>query len=246
MSEAAPVEAHYALGKHVFLCVCGRDFVLLDLARDKYLSVEAPDAAGLGALIKGWPSATAANAPSVTSRDTESLLAGLVQMGVVTGNVAAGKDATPIAVLPATDELITDIPGEARPGTRMTDAASFMVAALIGRRLRKRLPIEQIVARVRARRERAGLPANDFDIAKAQRLLSVFGSMRSLFLSTRSLCLLESIVLLEFFSRYGIYPRWVFGVQTRPFAAHCWLQHEHLVLNDTAERVSAYTPIMAV
>jgi hypothetical protein len=245
MSEAAPVEAHYALGKHVFLCVCGRDFVLLDLARDKYLSVEARDAAAFGTRIRGWPQSPL-NTHNAISQDADSILAGLVQMGVVTADLGAGKDATPISMSFPTDELITDIPGETRPKTRPTDAASFMAAALIGRRLRKRRPIEQIVGRVRARRERAGTLAKQFDIETARRLLPVFGAMRALFLSTRSLCLLESIVLLEFFARYRLYPQWVFGVQTRPFAAHCWLQHGHLVLNDTAERVSAYTPIMAV
>src|SRR5262245_12549804 len=105
MSEAAQAEAHYALGKHVFLCVCGRDFVLLDLARDKYLSVEARDAAAFGTRIRGWPKA-ALNAPSTTSPDAEAILAGLVQMGVVTADLGAGKDATPIAMSFPTEELI--------------------------------------------------------------------------------------------------------------------------------------------
>jgi hypothetical protein len=218
--------------------------VLLDLARDKYLAVEARAAAALGTRIKGWPMAAARSAQTTASRETDSLLAGLVQMGVLTGDLAAGKDATPVTLPFPTEELVTDIPGQDRPRTRATDAAAFIAAALIGRRLRKIRPIEQIVARVRARRERNAPFADDFDIATARRLLPVFGAMRSLFLSTRSLCLLESIVLLEFFARYRLYPQWVFGVQTRPFAAHCWLQHEQLVLNDTAERVCAYTPIM--
>jgi hypothetical protein len=35
-------------------------------------------------------------------------------------------------------------------------------------------------------------------------------------------------------------------VQTRPFAAHCWVQHGDIVCNDTVEHVSGYTPIMVV
>jgi hypothetical protein len=53
-------------------------------------------------------------------------------------------------------------------------------------------------------------------------------------------------VLLEYLAWYRIFPTWVFGVQTRPFAAHCWLQHENIVLNDTVEHVTRYTPIMTV
>ena len=246
MTEVAPARAPYALGKHVFLCVCGRDFVLLDLVRDKYLSVAAPDAAALEGCIRGWPTAAPMSTEIAGSHETESLLAALLKMGVLTPDLGAGKDATPVALPPPTEELVADIPGEERPRVRAFDAAAFVAASVTGRRIRKRSSIEQIVARVRARRDKAGAFADMFDFDTARRLLPVFGTLRSLFLSTRALCLLESIVLLELFARYGLYPRWVFGVRTRPFAAHCWLQHEQLVLNDTAERVSAYTPIMAV
>jgi hypothetical protein len=43
-----------------------------------------------------------------------------------------------------------------------------------------------------------------------------------------------------------VFPRWVFGVQSRPFAAHCWLQLGGVVLNDTVDHVKRYTPIMVV
>ncbi|MBO9708023.1 MAG: lasso peptide biosynthesis B2 protein [Caulobacter sp.] len=39
---------------------------------------------------------------------------------------------------------------------------------------------------------------------------------------------------------------WVFGVSTWPFAAHCWVQLDGLVLNDRLQRVRRYTPILAV
>ncbi|HCY01912.1 MAG TPA: lasso peptide biosynthesis B2 protein, partial [Erythrobacter sp.] len=31
-----------------------------------------------------------------------------------------------------------------------------------------------------------------------------------------------------------------------PFGAHCWVQHGEAVLNDTAEEVLRYTPILVV
>jgi hypothetical protein len=52
--------------------------------------------------------------------------------------------------------------------------------------------------------------------------------------------------LSEFLARHGIHPVWIFGVQARPFAAHCWLQLNGTVLNDTVDHVIGYTPIMAV
>jgi hypothetical protein len=57
-------------------------------------------------------------------------------------------------------------------------------------------------------------------------------------------CLLRAFVLLRLLRRHGHDAAWVFGVATRPFRAHCWLQRGDVVLNDTVERARAYTPIM--
>ena len=57
-------------------------------------------------------------------------------------------------------------------------------------------------------------------------------------------CLLRSFLLLRLLRRQGHDAMWVFGVTTWPFAAHCWLQVEDLVLDDELDRVAAYTPIM--
>lgn len=59
-------------------------------------------------------------------------------------------------------------------------------------------------------------------------------------------CLFRSFMLLMFLRQEGHEARWVFGVQTWPFQAHCWLQAGDTVLDDAAERVAAFTPIFAV
>ena len=60
-------------------------------------------------------------------------------------------------------------------------------------------------------------------------------------------CLLRSFLLLEFLRRRGHAEiRWVFGVATWPFSAHCWLQIGSAALDDQVGRLTRYTPIMAV
>lgn len=59
-------------------------------------------------------------------------------------------------------------------------------------------------------------------------------------------CLYRSFYLLAFLRRRGLDATWMFGVQTWPFEAHCWLQTGDLVLDDRVDRVRAFTPIMAV
>ena len=244
MSHAIQAQAHYALGRNVFLCVCGQDFVLLDLARDKYLALEMPHASGLSTLVRGWPAART-QTPAATPEDSGSMAKALLDRGLLTLDLATGKDATPIELPTPTEEITADGAGE-RPAIRASEVASFMIACVTGRFLRGRRSVEHIVERVRRRRDEAGFVAHEFDVQLARRLIAAFDSMRSLFFSTHNLCLLESIVLLELLSRYSLYPNWVFGVQVRPFAAHCWLQHDDLVLNDTLDHVTRYTPIMVV
>jgi hypothetical protein len=59
-------------------------------------------------------------------------------------------------------------------------------------------------------------------------------------------CLLRSFLLLRILHRHGLDATWVFGVTTWPFRAHCWLQVGDVVLDDDADRVMGFEPIMAV
>lgn len=60
----------------------------------------------------------------------------------------------------------------------------------------------------------------------------------------QGLCLYRSFMLLRHLRRRGHDALWVFGVRTWPFEAHCWLQLGDTVLDDSADRISAYSPIL--
>ena len=57
-------------------------------------------------------------------------------------------------------------------------------------------------------------------------------------------CLFRSGFLLGYLETLGHRVDWVFGVRTWPFRAHCWLQAGDVALDDEAERLIAYHPIM--
>lgn len=59
-------------------------------------------------------------------------------------------------------------------------------------------------------------------------------------------CLFRSGMLSAFLRALGHRPIWVFGVRTWPFQAHCWLQVDDIALDDEAERLRAFTPILAI
>jgi len=57
-------------------------------------------------------------------------------------------------------------------------------------------------------------------------------------------CLQRAFQLRYYLAGRGVATDWVFGVRTWPFAAHCWLQIDDLVVGDRLERVLRFTPIM--
>lgn len=66
------------------------------------------------------------------------------------------------------------------------------------------------------------------------------------FAPRQGVCLYRSFFLLQFLRARGLDARWVFGVRSWPFRAHCWLQAEDLVLDDSLDHVAAFTPILTV
>lgn len=57
-------------------------------------------------------------------------------------------------------------------------------------------------------------------------------------------CLQRGFLLKRLLRSHGIASDWIFGVRTWPFAAHCWIQVDDLVVGDSLERIGVYTPIM--
>lgn len=62
----------------------------------------------------------------------------------------------------------------------------------------------------------------------------------------QGVCLYRCWFLLNFLRSAGLTADWVFGVQTWPFSAHCWLQAGPLLLDDDLDRVGLYAPILVV
>jgi len=120
----------------------------------------------------------------------------------------------------------------------------FLSSARASRQLRDQC-FQSIVAFVQARKRHNANPSRPLDIERAHFLLSIFDSLR-LFFPRPYLCLFDSLALINFLAHFNLYPDWVFGVMAEPFEAHCWVQAGGIVLNDTLERVSAFTPIMYV
>jgi hypothetical protein len=122
----------------------------------------------------------------------------------------------------------------------LRDIARITLILLKTRRALARVPIAKIIgAPPRPQRSAARLPAPDIEKA-------------TLFLAARRLapiapnCLLDSLALLDWLGAVAEGCSLVFGVKLDPFAAHCWVQNDNLILNDRAEFVSLFTPVRVV
>jgi hypothetical protein len=231
----------YRLMDHVFVCAHDGHVVILDLRGDRYYTLDPQNAGAIAGAVLGWPIAV----QRASAADEADVAQALLDKGILSeaGNSGKGKDATPVVVNAPTRELLPDEFGT-RPKLRWGTIATFLRSTSAAAIAIRRWPLERVIERVRLRNEahRDAVP----DMNEIQRLVTLFAAMRPILFSARDACLFESLALSEFLARHGIYPVWIFGVQARPFAAHCWLQLNGTVFNDTVEHVIGYTPIMAV
>jgi hypothetical protein len=228
----------YALARHVFVCMQGEHVVFLDVRQDRYFALEAAITSGLGQLVSGWPVASLDSAGT-----SDSVLSLLMEKGILIDTHNDGKDAAPVDVPVCRIELVADTFDES-PRVGLRAMFRFVRAAFIARLLLKNRSLEYVVERARVRRERRSTSPRAFDARRAHDLVARYAALRPFFFSAKDACLLDALALSEFLAAYRLFPRWVFGVQARPFAAHCWLQDDDVVLNDTIEHVKRYTPIM--
>jgi len=242
--------SQYFLASHVYLCVTDDHGVLLDLKRDKYVGLGRQQMRALADCVRGWPRLqTAAADPKAAP---ESFLSKMLESGMLTTDPTCGKDPQPVALPRPQITLMTPDPAaqadpfEARPTVSSGHIARFCLATLRARAALKWRPIAAVVQGALARKARCTAGGGRLDFEMARRLVGIFVYLRPLLFTTQDACLADSLALVHFLAGYGLYPNWVYGVQTGPFAAHCWVQEGDAVFNDTPDHVRRYTPILAI
>lgn len=114
---------------------------------------------------------------------------------------------------------------------------------IIGTKYRlRRSPIETILENLLA----AGTHgANSTACAQLSALARRYLSARR-FVPVKGNCLLDSLALLRLLGPARRGAMLVFGVKLHPFAAHCWVQADDLVLNDRLENVASFSPVRVI
>jgi Transglutaminase-like superfamily len=237
--------ARYGLASHVFVCRDEEYIVVLDLRQDRYFTLEAAKTAALRVATPGWPASEPGSA--VSSSIVDAVALPLQRRGWLLAESRDSKDATPVQT-PAPEAELVEGADFARTAVKIRPGMlfSFVAASIFAKLALRFCRFEQVVNRVARRRARRADANQPLDLERARQLVAAFGRMRVFLFSTRDECLHDSLAVVEFLARYGLYPNWVFGVRARPFEAHCWVQHAGIVFNDSVEQVGAYVPIMVV
>jgi len=212
------------LGRDVHLARIDDDLVLLDVAKDAYFCL--PGAAD--ALVVDPDGVTLAGCdPALLS---ELIGAGLAFDG--RSNAAGPRAAPP-------EPGVRDLRASMQPRPRVSDIGHMTGAALRLYRFGGRGSLQRLLraaGEVKATGNDPGEAAASDLAMRCEQLIP--------WVPFKGECLWRSFLTLNVLRRAGVSVAWIFGVQTWPFRAHCWLQRGDLVLNDGAEYVGGYRPIL--
>jgi hypothetical protein len=213
---------------------------MLDVERDAYVGFNAEQVCALSVLVEGWPRQSR---PGTTDPDQARVFAELLRArGLLVSSSEGGKAYEPVGALCAEEELV---PWDAATSRCIrTHHVWRMVLSVCSTAIKmRRQPFAALIKEYRERKADSSLHCS-VELHTAQTLLSAFLNLRVWMYRRRGRCLFDTLVLLDFLARYGVFPSWVIGVRSVPFAAHSWVQHENAVLNGTPEFVRGYEPIL--
>jgi len=243
----------YRLAPHVRQCWTGDYAILLDLRRGEYFGVSCEDALVLANSVGDFlPSLSNPSGHHAYLAPSEmQLIAELIDKGLLTTDCCLRNRTPSQQHWPPRRELIREYE-KVTPQTKSGHLLRFMFAAVTAKCLLRWRTLEYAVARSHRRRLRALVASESSDdqgqlqweLEQLRQHVSSFRRFAPLFLNSINACLLLSFVLIEYLATYRLYPAWIFGVTTAPFAAHCWVQHHDTVLNDSPEFVSQFQSIL--
>ena len=210
----------WSLAPNISFCWIGGQAVLLDVARDRYFAL--PRSASRQ--FRAWLETNDGSPPPEI----------LTRSGLLVLDAKVPVPIEPCDIVAPRADLDERWPTN---GVGCSIASAARSAAL-ARLYLKVQPLERILSRLRE--TCALLTSNDVE----PHAFAYAGARARLPLQRQ--CLPDSLAMLDYLRRHGRRAQLVFGVMTEPFGAHCWVQSDTAILNDSADNVSRFTPILAL
>jgi len=222
----------YALRDDLSYCRVGERLVFLDVGNDRYFQLPYPMEKALTAYLNGY-------------RCPMPDIGILVERRILVEQAHRG-DSTCSNIKPvARSAMETSLPSR---NLRVFELMEIFAIVLMTRIKLKISTLKNILDRLAADRyiQLAGTkPLAELPEQRLSDAVAVFRRAR-LYVPIEMRCLLDSIAMARFLLRRRIHSHIVFGIALDPFSAHCWVQVDDLVLNDTVGNVTSHTPIRVV
>lgn len=232
----------YRLMSHVFACVANGYLVFLDLRRDRYFCLDRKETPAVCTALDIPLSADqSARRIDLNQTDCDTIIKSLCEAHAITSTSGVATT-TPVQLSKPTS-AVTRTGIQLKYEVTALDLLRFWSASVRASVKLRYQRLERTVEDIHVRRTRNMPKTSKRHTRRLIPLVHVFHQLRPYF-PRPYLCTFDSLALLEFLAYYALYPDWVFAVRMDPFGAHCWVQNEELVLNDTLEYVSSFTPIM--
>ena len=232
--------ARLYLGPDTHLCPIDDGAIVLDLQTAKYFGL---DSKSLQTVLDRLDASNAEAVQRSSSTGAPEIIETLLARGILTHSDELGKKFEPIQLTMEHSMYSSNRP--LGTFTMVHRTANLARAVLQTKRLMKPSRLRSVVHSLRDKKQ-ALLRRSRADIGVARELVSQFMRVRPLLYTARDHCLFDSLVLMQFLMKHGIAATLVFGVATKPFAAHAWVQIETTLLNETVEEASLYRPILVI
>lgn len=221
----------YRLGKNWSFCVPEEQVVLMDVASNTYVMLPPSLAASFERLCSPEP---------LDDRDAQPL-----EKLIRTGIIAQQKTDGVLVPCSLPVEPVRGFEEQDRLGWSTHDMLRAILALGRTRHLLHHHDFAGTLARIRERKHGSGVVMAAGEDHRALQIASTFDRLNAL-VTRHDQCLLRSLAMIDCLLANGVRANLVFAVATRPFRAHCWVQHGDLVLNDTLEGIGNYTPILVI
>ena len=218
----------YTLAPHISFGFLGADAVVLDIAADRYLRLGKAETGVLRALIGGECSGPM---PAALDR--------LRDLGMI---VSGSGPVAPVVAAPIYSSVVETSPSSSlsrphcEPGLMEILTARMMAARWMDFAGLSRTMSHWRGLRTRARPFDRGTPSALAEIVQGfQRGMRYYPAKRR--------CVQDSLALMTCLWRRRLDAELYFGVRLDPFAAHCWVQSDDLLLTDPAASVAEFSPV---
>lgn len=219
----------YALTASTSFCTINDRTIFLNVRDDRYFCLSARVEQSFMQLVQG---------KAVGAADID-LLDGLVTRGILMRNPSGG---VPAACRAPTLPRISFVD---RCGPVDRSSVALAAAQLLRTRLALRMRSLHTVLHALTR-AKATTRHVQCDVPSLLQSIAWSFDQTAMLVSRQDQCLPRSIAIAHRLARLGVAAHLVIGVKLRPFAAHCWVQTDDRLVNDRADTVRNFTPILVL